>query len=62
MTIGSFIIYLTLAETLGPARPTYTIDWILAKIQRKEFNDKSKPEIDEDVDEEGDETKAAAKL
>ena len=37
-TIGSFVVYLTLAETLGPSRPTYTVDWIVAKIRSRGRN------------------------
>ena len=32
-TIGSFVVYLTLSDTIGPAHPTYAFDWVANKIR-----------------------------
>jgi hypothetical protein len=31
-TIGSFVVFITLADCLGPARPTYTVDLVIQKV------------------------------
>jgi hypothetical protein len=35
-TVGSFIVFVALADAFGPSRPTYVFDWISAKLTGKE--------------------------
>jgi len=33
-TVGSFVVFLSLTETMGPSNPTFVFDWISSKCQR----------------------------
>ena len=35
-TIGSFIVFLVLTDSLGPSRPTYLVDWATSKLKGTE--------------------------
>lgn len=40
-TLGSFIVFVALADTFGPSQPTYIVDWLVAKCSGKENLKKS---------------------
>ena len=35
-TVGSFVVFLTLTETLGPSNPTFLFDWVISKCHNDE--------------------------
>ena len=47
-TVGSFIVYLTLSDTIGPSQPTYIFDWVRDKIRGG--NTKHKALVEDDSD------------
>jgi hypothetical protein len=42
-TIGSFIVFLTMVDCVGPNQPTIVWDYLVDKIKEKCFPPKSKP-------------------
>jgi len=58
-TVGSFIVFLTLADTFGPSQPTFVVDWISAKLcgssdTAEEGDGEKKSDEMEVVEEDGD--------
>jgi len=42
-TIGSFVFFFVLTDSLGPANPSFAVDWLMAKIASCCFRRKSEP-------------------
>eukprot|EP00980_Cylindrotheca_fusiformis_P017733 scaffold5570_cov78-Cylindrotheca_fusiformis.AAC.4 len=48
-TIGSFIVFLTLTDCIGPAHPTYLVDKCLASVMmRKKNNENDALDLDDE--------------